>query len=250
MKMENLTRVRWLVGVLGTVLALSACETARKGQEKALKAKPAADSGFVENSDQMKKDEDRPVDRIWYAQADYLDRFTSIYIAPVNTDYLQAMDWWDAASAANLGTNREKDVAAIARYFRNAVEKAFREDPKKRLKVFDEPSDDTLVLELAIIEMVPSKVWLNTVTQLFIGAWNHGAAAMEGRVRDGKTGDIIAAFADRQHGDTAIISADDYSWYAHAHEVMDDWANDMVRSANATREERVLHSLQFDATPW
>jgi hypothetical protein len=88
-----------------------------------------------------------------------------------------------------------------------------------------------------------------TVSSVITSYTYHGAAAMEARVRDGATHKIIAAFADRQYGDTAIISADDYSWWAHAHEVMDDWAMDMVVSANASREERVSHSLPFDATP-
>jgi hypothetical protein len=248
--MEHAAQFRWLAGVVVATLMMSACSTVRKGEEAALRATPGEDAGFTESSDKMKQDPNRPFNRIWYDPKLSSTHFTSVYVAPVNTDYLKAMSWWDQSSAASLGTDRDKDVKEIAEYFRASAQKAFKEDPKHRYEVVDAPTDNTLILEMAIIELVPSKVWLNTMTQLFVGAWNHGTVAFEARVRDGKTQEIIAAFADRQHGDTAIVSTADYSWWAHAHKVMDDWSQVMVTSANASPEEKVTNSAPFDPTPW
>jgi hypothetical protein len=249
--MERSVRIGWLAGVVVAALMISACSTVRKGEEAALSAAPAEDSEFVgQSADKMKKDPNRPYDRIWYDPKAKSAHFTSVYVAPVNTDYLKQMSWWNDASGAGLGTDRDKDVKEIADYFRASVQKAFKEDPKHRYQVVDVPTDNTLILEMAIIELVPTKVWLNTMTQLFVGAWNHGTIAFEARVRDGKSKEIIAAFADRQYGDTAVVSTADYSWWAHSKKVIDDWAQDMVNSANASPDEKVQHALPFDATPW
>ena len=248
--MEDSAHIRWLAGIMVAVLMISACSTARKGQEAALSAAPAEDTEFSQSADKMKEDPNRPFHRIWYDPRANSTHFTSVYVAPVNTDYLKTMSWWNQASVAGLGTDRDKDVKEIADYFRASAQKAIKEDPKHRYEVVDVATDNTLVLEMAIIELVPTKVWLNSMTQLFVGAWNHGTIAFEGRVRDGKTQEIIVAFADRQHGDSGIVSSDDYSWWAHAHEVMDDWSQDIVNSSNASPDEKVQHSLPFDATPW
>ena len=242
--------VKWTAGALVSALLLSACQTVQEGQEKVLRADPAEDSGFVEGADQMQEDPNRPYNRIWYDQKVKDSWFSTVYVAPVNTDYLQAMSWWDQASTANLGTNREQDVKDIAEYFREAVKKAIREDPKHKLAVVDTPTEHTLILEMAIIELVPTKAWLNTMTTLFVGSWDHGAAAFEARVRDGRDQKVIAKFADRQYGKTAVISAADFRWWTQAHKIMDDWAQDMVNSANAAPDQRVDHALPFDVKPW
>ena len=58
----------------------------------------------------------------------------------------------------------EKDVAHLAVYTQDAIKKAFREDPNQRMQVLDAPTSDpdALILEAAIVEVVPSKVALNS----------------------------------------------------------------------------------------
>ena len=228
-----------------------ACTTVEKAEDKVLKAKEAPDSGFTQDSDQMKHDEDLPFNAVWYDHKVDWKQFHSIQIAPVNTHYLERMSWWDAVSFANLTeSERQHSVQKVAQYMRDRVSKAFADDPHDRLTVTDSTGPDTVVLEMALVELVPTKAWQNTITMLVIGAWSHGVVAMEARVREGSSGKVIVAFKDREFGKTAAISAADYTWYMHSTDIIDDWANEMVEIINAEPDERVKAASPLNFRPW
>ena len=114
----------------------------------------------------------------------------------------------------------------------------------------DSAGPDTVVLEMALVELVPTKAWQNTITMAFIGAWSHGAVAMEARVREGSSGKVIVAFKDREFGKTAALSAADYTWHMHATDIIDDWAKQMVEIVNAEPDERVKVASPLNFRPW
>ncbi len=174
----------------------SGCETTAE----IMKAKPAPDAGFVEDPKRMAPDTKRyPFDRVWFdSRFDWKD-FNSIVIAPIDTTHLLKMDLWDEANLR--GGSIETDAAKVAVEVREIFQKAFGADPRKRYEVVEQPGKTTVILELALVEVIPDKVWLGA---LGLASWaaplpvgvpvgaaasmlEGGAIAMEGRVRDGGT---------------------------------------------------------------
>ena len=176
------------------------------------------------------------------------DDFKEIYVAPVNTNYIHKQDWWDKA---NFSGDRKEAVKEAAHYMQDAVKKAFMQDPKHKLMVVDKPGPDTLVMEVALTELLPTKAWLNAVG--YAGIWmalDHGTVAMEGRVREGTNGKIVGMFADREKGKTALLSAADLTWKSHAHHIMEDWGEQFVAVMNAKNGEKVSSASTVTLKPW
>lgn len=65
------------------------------------KAKPAPPSGFLQQPEKMDEPGDLPFHRAWYDRHADWDKFTEIYIAPVNVDYLS-----DEARLVDGGTKQ------------------------------------------------------------------------------------------------------------------------------------------------
>jgi hypothetical protein len=76
-----------------------------------------------------------------------------------------------------------------------------------------------------------------------------GWMAIEGRVRDVKTGPVMAMFADREAAKTRIIDVEAATWYGHARESMNDWAEQFVVMANTPKDVSVEDSSAFTLMP-
>jgi len=155
----------------------------------------------------------------------------------------------------------------VADELRDDLIEAFRDDPRHHFELVDRPEDvdaDTAQLEVALVELVPNKAILGAIG---LAAWGapleigipvatatafiaHGAVAMEARVRDGKTGEVIATFADRETGKMRVIDLRSLTWYGNALEDFRGWAQGFVALANEERGAQVRHSAYFTLKPW
>lgn len=218
----------------------------------ACKAGPAKPSGYLdEKGKPLSRDTRFPFQRVWYKRDIQWERYTKLHVAPVNTRYLEEMGWWDKLSPANA-RDRRQSAAEIAAYLREAIVKAFREDKKKVVQVVDEPKGaGVLVLETALVELVPTKAWLNAAGYAGVMmALDKGTIAIEGRLKDASTGEVLAMFADREAGKDSLLDAQDLTWWGHAREAVDDWAKQMVQVAHAEEWETVDDSWSFKLRPW
>jgi hypothetical protein len=248
-----------LAGILYTVLG-TGCSMASK-----LKAKPAQDSGFLTNTDQMRENRARaPFHRFWVDSKYDKDNYNSIYVAPVNTEYVQKQSTWAKANPRNIRI--EKDLKMIGEEFRETIVAKFEKAEKNRFAIVDKDkiTDDTMILELAITQLVPGKAFLGAIG---LASWaapapigvpvgaiasfaDDGWMAIEGRVREAKGGQVIAMFADREAGKTRILDIEAATWYGHARESMNDWAEQFVTMANTPKDIQVEDSSAFTLMPW
>jgi hypothetical protein len=234
-----------------------------KSTEKMMKADPARDSGFLSEPERMAENRARaPFSRMWADPNYSAAHYHTLVVAPVNTEYVMEENAW---ARANLMQFRiEKDIASIATDFRETVIEKFKESDDNRLKVVDTPGDDSAILELAITELVPGKAFIGMVGLASWGAplpigipagavasfADDGWMAIEGRVRDAKSGQVMAMFADREKGKTRILDVEAATWYGHARESMNDWAEQLVRLANTPKDVQVDDSAAFTLLPW
>ena len=223
------------------------------------RAAPAPNVGFADPK-LLKADPNAPFDKFWRKSDVPWKSYTKIYIAEVNTTYMLKQTTWQKGERQ---FDIEKDVQKLAVFARQSLIKAFREDPRHRFAVVDDPVADphTLVLEMALIEVVPSKVLLNALgyAPFFIGtgvtvvrtiANDKSTAAFEARVRDSSTGDIVMLAADREAEQFAVIDVRGLTWYSDAEGIINDWSTQWVHLANTKPGEKVEPMSTFRLLPW
>ncbi len=223
------------------------------------KAKAAKPAGFVKH-ERMTKEKDLPFHFSWRNPNGDFARYSKVYVAPVDTAHMLKMDWYKRGEAGAAG-DFSRDLAQIAIKAREMMVEAFKKPAKgvaNRFTVVDKPTGaDTLILELAIVEIVPSKASLEaaswampTGTGVLLSPLNTSTAAMEGRYKDGKTGTELLTFADREGEKARPIDLAGFTWYTHAKGIMKDWANQLVQVANQKPGETVKDSKVFTLKPW
>lgn len=204
-----------LLGVLGALaVAAGGC-----------KASTAPDAGFISNPEVLRPDDTMPFDAVWFKEGVDLSHFKTVYIAPVDTTHLLKLDWWDKTNIAP--GDQESQAQELGEYFRNEVKEQFSDADANKYTVVDTPGDDTLVVELALVEVVPTKVWLNAIGYILAGALDQGVTAFEGRFRDGKTKEVIAEFKDREYGQMDVVSLADFEWCRHSRHTVEVWGDDL-----------------------
>ena len=204
-----------------------------------------------------------PFDRAWVQDGFRVGNYHSVVVASVNTDHALARSTWARINVREFAV--ERDLAEIADEFQKTMIDVFRNHPDNHFRVVDPPGDDqTLVLELAITELVPSKAFLATIG---LAAWaaplqvgvpvgaaaafaQSGWMAIEGRVRVGENGPVVVMFADREQAKMRVVDVQALTWYGHARESMRDWAGQLVLLANTPHEFKVEDSSAFTLLPW
>lgn len=253
--MRNVLKSGVALAIFAGALGLGGC-----------RATEGPDSGFNSDSHLMTKNEAGPFQRTYWNKKYNSKDFNEIMIAPVNTDYLAAQNFWEKANIANAMPGQDKkDITAIANYTRESFTRAFSDDPQRRFKVVTTAGPKTLILEVAVTQLVPSKAVLNAIgfvtwipTAVSIGGsvasdsqdTGKGVIAIEGRVRDGGSGEIIGMFADREHPATAIVDLKALNWWAPAKGIIDQWSKQLVAVANRPPGTVVKEAPAFELLVW
>jgi hypothetical protein len=212
------------------------------------RADPAPDAGFISNPSLMTSEDDLPFDDVWLKPGLDLRSFKNVFIAPIDTTHLLAQDWWDRA---NFAPGQAKDQALyLATYFHDRLTDAFNSDDRKIYQVVNQPDKNTLIIELAIVEVIPTKTWLNIIGYATIGGMSEGSTAFEGRLRDGNTGELIGELKDREFGQMALLSIADFSWCKHSEHTVRIWSRDFVKMCYRPPGKAISSMANFTLRPW
>lgn len=224
------------------------------------KARPAQPSGFIP-PENLERPNDLPFQKAWRKADSDWKRFTEIYIAPWNTEYLRQMNWWEKLER---GEKVKQDAEELALYAQTEFREAFRKDRHHRFTVVDLPTSNSLIAEFALTEVIPNKVVLDALGYAagpIAGAAGSAAAAgqtaatlstvsFEARMRDGDTKEVVAMFADRESEKYFPVNLKDLTWYGHAKAIIREWAEQFVKIANKQPGEIIKDSPLFDLKPW
>jgi hypothetical protein len=265
-------RSRLVLIILLAITLLSGCANVESWQSSAndsmksmqswldskLRAKPAEGAGYVPMQ-KLAKNPDLPFDKAWIKQGADYNRYRTLYVAPVNTEYLKRGNWWQETVRAG---QIEQDVQKLAEFMRAQFISAFQNDPQHRLRVVSSPEKDSLTLALAITELVPSHVVLNALkiaapygTGLAVGALereteSQSTVAFEAKVNDSTTNQTLAMFADRQYATVRPIDLKGFTWYGNAEDIIKEWAKEFVAVANRRPGEIIKPASSFSLSPW
>ena len=214
-------------------------------------ADPVRNSGFLPSASLMHKTDVVPVQRVWknpkLKNADY----TKIIVKPVNTNYQLPKTDKENNNIRTMLDEENQDMADFAKYTEEAFKKAIQEDKNKKFQLVTQPGPHTLVLELALVKVVPGKPVIgalkNAANLTPIGAMimplkmgkqgytdspMQASVAIEGRLTDSLTGEYFVMFADRRKQKTAVFNANDFTAYGNLRQIVDSWANGFVTAAN------------------
>jgi hypothetical protein len=249
---SNVTRYSALAAI---ALCVNSCAIT-----DALRSDPAPDAGFIATSGEIGPWKERaPVHKIWFKDREKFyrerDKYKKICFRPVTIDFLVKRGWWDNLNTADKD-EYQKEVEEMALYVKRAFESAFRVDPRKRFVVVDTPDKETIVYSFAVTELVATKAHINaagTALGIFVPgggivkATAKGSIAIEANVYDGGTNELLVAWADREQDRSSLFSFLDFSWYSHARDTVDNWAEQLVEGYNTpidhTVEDRTLFTL-------
>lgn len=246
---------------LAALLAVG-CSTVNNGSNaiKDEMVQPAPDAGFIDHPERQSKPADLPFQKVWIKPGLELGGYRNLVVAPVNTQYMLELDWMHQLSSANVLGDIKKDTQELAQYFHAQVVKSFKNDPHHRVQVIEHPQKNmtsALRLELALIEVNPSQSMLHALswagppgTGTAVGLVNKRTAAFEGRLRDLRTGEVVATFADRDTQDAGPIDLTRLTWYGPVKGIMDRWAEQFVQIANRKPGEMITDPTAFTLRPF
>jgi Protein of unknown function (DUF3313) len=213
-------------------------------------------SGFMDRAGMTIRG-DLPFETGWIKPGVYWKKYRKMVVMPVETKYLMATDFWQEMDRSG---DIEKDIKNLAVYTRSAFQRALVKDPLKRFETTFSlaPNPDTLRLEMALTELTPNKVFLKAAGYVpFVGLaakavnlTNMSHVSIEIRVKDARTGEILAKFADRKSEPFTIVSIDQFEWYSFAEKRIDQWAMKFIEIWNRKPGTVVSKSSNFDLKPW
>ncbi len=233
-----LSQIRLSLSV-ALLIVLSAC-----------KAEPLKPSGFIEHPEMMTHCELIPFQKVWKDPNVKATDYDKIMVAHVFTKNDADKSWMEEANVRTWLDEEGNDVKEFAEY----TEKAFRQalSKSKKYHLVDKPGPRTIVLELALVKIVPGKPVLGAAKNLatpVVGAFRlmaiaaapaktavsastdsplQASVAIEGRIRDAMTKKVIATFADREKQESAIFNLEDFSAYGNLKQIVDEWARQFV----------------------
>lgn len=222
---------------------------------------PAANSGFNRSTSHTST-RAAFLQQTWVASAyrgkPIEDSFSSVYIAPVNTRFMAKQTWWQQQTGA-----RKAELASDTQHFAQRMQKQFKQAianyPGKNIPLANAPGNGVLVIELALVELVPSNAYWNAGATAagfvipgagMLSAAGRGTIAIEGRMRDGATNQIIATFKDRRGDKVAPVNIGSYTWYHGAEGNISDWAAEFAELLNTAPHHVINRPSPVTLMPW
>ena len=212
------------------------------------RAKALPDAGFLDQTQLLQPNKEIPFNAAWIKDDANLLSYKKVYVAPVDTTHLLKLDWWQNASLEP--GDQQKWADELANYFRDKMKAQFTDDDKNTYQVVDTPDDETLMIELAIVEVVPTKIWLNAICYIVAGAVDQGETGFEGRLRDGKTKRVIAEFKDHEYGQLDLVSVRDLEWAAHSRHTLQEWSEQLEEICKRQPDQVVSAMSPVTLLPW
>jgi hypothetical protein len=212
-------------------------------------------SGFMDQKNMTIRG-DLPFEMGWIKPGVNWQKYTKVAIAAVDTKHLlKSNEWQEIGRTGEIQT----DIKKFAMYTRGAFSNAFLTDPKKRFKIsYNMQSPDTLRVEMALTELTPNKVLLKAAGYVplyglaakAVNQTNPSYVSIEIRLKDGRTGEILAKFADRKNEPFTVVNVDQFNWYGFAEKRVDEWSVKLVETLNRKPGTVVSKSSNFDLKPW
>ena len=196
----------------------------------------------------------------WDTNATIKADFKCVYVAPFDLSYLRKGNGYDEWRNAVAGL--DDAITDLGEYGRKAVIQAFQD---RKIKVVDDPTTPhTAVIEFAITGFVPTRAEIEVVGTIgsffcpvpgvglvadYLAA---GSIAIECRVRDSATQEVVFMFADAEGEPQALLQFAKYTYTAAAKINLKQIAKALAESCvlDDASQMRRDFPISFIALPW
>ena len=111
-------------------LALTGCEWAHQVMEPAA----APNVGWDPQESYLKYEKKIPLDAVWWDAKTDFSKYKKVYVAPVNTDHVLKMDFWQKLSmGAKDFLNKHNEIPYLARVIREVDSRRDKAAPSRGL---------------------------------------------------------------------------------------------------------------------
>jgi hypothetical protein len=175
-------------------------------------ATPMVDTEFASGLP-INKNPELPFQKVWIKPGVNWDSYERVYLPSVKVDRLSTMDWWQKTGRE---LEMKHDLYTIATFTRKEFNRAFLIGFGAKYRIVAEPGLNTLMFEMAIVEVVPNK-----------------SVVFEACVRDGKTNEALLMVADRAVGRRVLIDTkSSTAWGETVEGIIKEWAQRFVDVVN------------------
>jgi hypothetical protein len=192
-----------------------------------------------------------------FQKTDVQKKYTSVYIAPVDTSRLAKQDWWQNQNSRVQSGVLEKDARKLGRQLQSSLTREIRAYPGNKLAIASGPGPHTLTIETAITELVSSKAYWNAGATAagfvvpgagLLSAAGSGSIAVAGRLRD--SSGTVATFSDKRSDLLSPINMRGYEWYGGAEANIEIWAKKGAEFLNAPPGSTVKRTSGVTLNPF
>ena len=255
------------IALITLLLSLSGCAI--------FKARAIASTDFLPHGEQLVEMTERaPFNGIFVSDPLRFDQAIAtrrkLAVLPVNSKFAEARIN-ESDLPASVKRQRVEELHEMARYLRERLKNSLSEyvpmdgqavpgqaSGEAWFTIEDTPSADALVIELALVEVVPTNPGINVVATVggflvpgggLVRLLGTGSVAIEGLVRDGSTSEVIFEFKDREADKTTPFSVKDFQQYAHARETIDEWSMQLTEIVATPSTHMVDDSSPLSINP-
>ena len=206
-----------------------------------------------------------PVHYTWMdSNAVYRAGFKNVYVARFDDSYLRKGNGYDELRDKAIGL--DDAITELCEYGRKAFVQAFKSrEEETKLKVVEDPTlPNTAILEFAVTAFVPTRAEIEVAgfvggllcpvpgVGLVADCLSAGSLAIECRVRDSGTKEVVMMFADAEGEPSALLQFSKYTYTAAAKINLKRLAAMLVEScvAGDASELRRPFPFSFIALPW
>ncbi|HUY39091.1 MAG TPA: DUF3313 family protein [Candidatus Binataceae bacterium] len=197
----------------------------------------APPTGFLPDPARMTADSRYRFQHSWVQPGVDFRNYPKVMLAPISLEYLAP------PAAASSGTPQDNRHAAvdIAIFAGEEFTHAVQNDPSHRLTLVTAADAKTIIVEMALVELtpntqpssadafgMPTTTSASSALQREANLNGRGAIAMELKLRDGNTSQVIAIFADARRAKAPSGEERLAPGYGFANDIAGDWMSRIV----------------------
>lgn len=215
---------------------------------------PAPPSGFVAEKHLGVRDKSTPFQRSWVKPRTDFAKYRKVYVSPTDTTRTRVTNTFLNERRAFIKSYKD-DVSKNAPYLTKSFQNAFAESKERSWEVTDRPtrSRHALLVEPALVEIGPARPVLEAGGYFVPGAsiLNRPMVALETRIKDARTGEVLATLADRETPPFAAVEIAKLQFYKAQRNIFRKWGKQTVRWIERADDEPIRDPLiPFTLLSW
>jgi len=202
---------------------------------------------------------DIPFLHSWIAPQEHPIAYRKIYVKPVRTDLIPEEMWLRSRGLAVASKDEfKRDADVIARYFRIRLLSELKSTAVQRFAVVNTPDEQSLILEIAITELVLSEPLIRAAAlavpfpgvDLALSTITDPHVSFAARFTSPDGTRLLATAADRRFPPVRLIDLNKLRARSSAREIIAHWARQLAQAIQLDEFKKVEGNTWFALLPW